>query len=616
MRTTIALCSVLFAASTARGDAQEDLEDAQNEISKFAADIGQLRSWAGNHTERTVAGCHKNVDLVRKGGVKTLKGMWYDKGKKVDATNYEITLAQADELCDDFGRWLVVNKQYGVMNFAYDQLKSGEASPTTASDCKKAVAAIRATGLRDDVKFDFGNPKGTLRELDKQVCDPLGPLSAAAAAKAPPPDTRPKNEPPPPRPLSDNGKRVRDIAEADQKAPPPTWTPVQQWRGNTQLFHGEFGYATFADELGSKLSQLGRARVVVECFMRAKANATDAIIWAMCGDDVAAVDLKGIEAELKAEGISDREREDVKKDIQEALDKAKKVGAAVEAAAKDDPGVAAVLAAGKAARAEWRKFAESHAQLVDTAMQMQAAAYTQHAKNFPGCADKTRPAFEKLVRSHKFVDGDGDQVMVYVNQLRDTPESYLITLAWGACAMALDQGGEGIYAGIAHGQPGRILRGERTYVLVKLFADSLKPKFADRSLNVKQMRDTIFYNGGISPPGNDIATMMTPSRGKLKSVKAAGDTVKLGFSADKVDGVCLQWRDTKKVTGVSPGGDVQYEKECVKRGSVDNQTSDVEISSLFVGGLKPGVNVIIVHGLPVVAWVGKKNVAILGVELK
>src|SRR5256885_1291442 len=121
-KTILGLSAVLFAASTAGADTP-DLDDAQHDISTTAADLHSLRQWAGNRTERTVAACHKRVAELRAGGVKTLKGMWYENGKKLEgSSSYEITLAQADELCDDFGRWLVVHDQYRTINFAYDQL--------------------------------------------------------------------------------------------------------------------------------------------------------------------------------------------------------------------------------------------------------------------------------------------------------------------------------------------------------------------------------------------------------------------------------------------------------------------------------------------------------------
>jgi hypothetical protein len=196
--TTIALGMVLFAARIARADAQDDLKDAEHELSNVAADLNQLRAFSGNHTIYSVVKCHKYVDVLRKGGVKTIKGMWYENGKKVDATNYEISLGQADELCDEFGRWLVVGNQYGAINFAYDQVAKREAGPNAAADCKSALAAIRATGLRDDVRFNFGFPKGTLSDLDKQICVPLGPIELATAEAA-------RNAPPPRR-----GKRGQD----------------------------------------------------------------------------------------------------------------------------------------------------------------------------------------------------------------------------------------------------------------------------------------------------------------------------------------------------------------------------------------------------------------------
>jgi hypothetical protein len=238
----IAFCSVLFSTSIATADTQQDLENAEHELSNVAADLNQLRAFSGNHTIYSVAKCHKYVDVLRKGGVKTVKGMWYENGKKVDATKYEITLGQADELCDEFGRWLVVAGQYGAINFAYDQVAKREAGPNAAADCKAALAAIRASGLRDDITFNFGFPKGTLSDLDKQICVPLGPLEIATAEAA-------RNAPPPRR-----GKRGQD--DVPRSAAPEDTTSSRE----TMKSGEEIGrYVTARQELIDNIAAFGHS---------------------------------------------------------------------------------------------------------------------------------------------------------------------------------------------------------------------------------------------------------------------------------------------------------------------------------------------------------------------
>src|SRR5260370_22043913 len=111
--TTVIFGLLAATAASARADAKEDLEDAEHDISTLASDLYQMHQWAGGGTpdNRSVPKCHERVGLLRKGGVKTIKGMWYERGKKVDSNKYEITLAQADELCDEYGQWVVVREQ-------------------------------------------------------------------------------------------------------------------------------------------------------------------------------------------------------------------------------------------------------------------------------------------------------------------------------------------------------------------------------------------------------------------------------------------------------------------------------------------------------------------------
>jgi len=409
-------------------------------------------------------------------------------------------------------------------------------------------------------------------------------------------------------------KSMSDIPEPDAKAPVSSWTPVQQSMENLGGYAGPLGRVVLADELGDKLSHLGRLKGIETCFERnGEIGATSAVQWAVCGDDVRAANLDKAGAEMKAEGLMSGDREQLLGYAKDALDHATKVGAVVEAAAKDDAGVAAILATAKAARAEWRAYASANAPLLQTVRGLQDAVRKGSAKGFAGCADKTRPAFETLVRGRRFSDSGGDPLVSYVDQLRGKLDSHMVTLAYGACVSGLDASGEGLYASIANGDAGTVLRGERTYVLMKLLAPSFKPTFDDRALKLADMARP-FAGTFIKVPGNWVTAIATPNIGKLSKVTTSGDVTMLSFAKDKVE-KCLEWRTTDRIASIRDG-EVRYEQECGRRGLVDNQIEDTEVATMFAGGLRAGMMVTLVNKFPVVAWTGKVNHALLGVALK
>ena len=430
-------------------------------------------------------------------------------------------------------------------------------------------------------------------------------------------------------PATATGKTLAQVARPSGKVAVTAWTPAQQYlreggwgsyapeeRQREALGYGKgFPSLVLADDLGDKLSHLGRLSLIEECFHQVEPTATAAVIWAVCGADVRAVDLARAEAELRAEGIGAAERKRVLADSAKLVAAAKEVGAVVEAAAKDEPGLAAVLAAGEAARAEWKAFAGGHRALLETVDAMQGAVRANHAQGFAGCVAKTRPGFEKLVRATKLAEDTGrDPLVAYVAQLRGDLTSYLTTLAYAACAYGHHDSAEGLYAAIGNGGVGVVLRGARTLALARLYAASFKPKFADRALSMPQLRSA-FQDHPITVPVNANTSIATPTGGKLTKVTTRGEVTTLGFATDKVER-CLDWRTTSKVQSIASNGEVRYEMVCAKRGPVDSQTSDLEIATTFAAGLEPGMWVTLVNRFPVIAWRNQQPAAVLGVALR
>lgn len=425
-------------------------------------------------------------------------------------------------------------------------------------------------------------------------------------------------------------KRMDDIKKPDATAAFATWTPAQQWMtGDGDLvpygYSSEVGALLLADELGDRLGELGRASLLDECFGPIYSNAELAnslIPWALCGDDVKKLDLKKLEAELAAEGIGADERADVVKEVTATLEKAKKYGAKVEAAAKDDPGVALFLKTSADARAEWSAWLGKNKAAYDQYLALKDAVRSGKSNHpaFKDCEKTTGPAFAKLVKATAPKipwDVGRDSLESYMRYFTNTIDGYITSVSYAACAWGHHESGEAIYAAAANHDvdaPTHDLHGgPRTHALSKFFADGFKPKFADRSIGNDWM--TSAWRHGVAMSGvNQHASIMTASEGVIGSMKADGDVTKVGFKGDKVE-ACLQWVDTNKVSSVSSGGSVQYEKKCKKRGMVDNQTTAVEVPTRYLQGAKAGDNITIVRQFPVVSWKGKKLTMLLGVKL-
>lgn len=408
---------------------------------------------------------------------------------------------------------------------------------------------------------------------------------------------------------------VPSIAHADapdKTTPLASWTPSEQMHDSNEIFNGSLiGRLAAADMFGDKLSVLGRVELVDECFKYAKADGEAAMVWAVCGDDVKALDPAKAEAE-KATPDEISRLKDVKA-------KAMEIGNAVEKN-RDDKGIAAVLKLGGDAKAEWNAYAAKNAEQITLLRSLFDAVRTQKSnhKNFDGCWDKTYPAFSKAVKATTFPwdIGSGDYMIAYMGAILDNGlENAVAATTFAECAYAQHEGAEGLVASAFVRNAHHLHLGARTHAAAKLLEESFAPKFSDRSINYRNMQSTLGINRNeqVSVPGvNDVRMMMTPVQGQIGKVKVEGDIAKVVFKADKVES-CLQWVSTNRVQSYDGNGNPLYEKTCKKRGLVDNDSGTVETPVKFQAGLKPGNKVLIVSNIPVTVWNGNKFVAIFGV---
>lgn len=421
-----------------------------------------------------------------------------------------------------------------------------------------------------------------------------------------------------PAPAEEPGKQLEDVPEAP--AHYASWSPVQQYK--KLLANDSYSSLIIADELGDRLSQAGRLAVVRTCFAPAHAAASSAALWAICEADVEALKLDSALAELKKEGIDKDVRAKVLEDGKKALEHARAVGAAVAAAAKDDPGVAAIVAMGKTARSEWRDFASAHAGELATLAALQDLTRDNKNGLAKDCVAKTYEPFAKVVRKTKFSQGQigPSPLAFYVNSLPKTTEAHIAALAWGACALLVDRSGAAMYTAAGTtiwatgwGRRARrfLRRGPRSLTLAKLFDEKFEPKFADRSLMMGKMTQPYgeYHVGG---PGNIDGTPLTSVVAKL--IKNGDTTTVKGKDYNGEE--CANWQDTNKVYSVDSNGTVHYEKKCTRYERVRYEASDVVSAPTFLNGVTPGLELTAVDGYPVVGIKGRRIVFALGVPMK
>lgn len=417
------------------------------------------------------------------------------------------------------------------------------------------------------------------------------------------------------------GKSIGQLEGADPKAALATWTAAQQWRPGRDWGLG-YGYdslaggAALADELGEHLSELGRASWIIKCLGNQNEDATATLAWAICGGDVAALDLKKLEAELGAADISADSQDNVLREAREALEDAKKVGEAVTAAAKSDPGVASLLKLAAEARTEWAAYASSHKDRIAQFLALKDAVRSSRttAPAFTGCNDATQPAFAKLVRGTKLpLDGGRDPMLSYASLLHTSIDGYLVSVSYGACAFGLHESGEALFVALADVPGGHARFGARSLALAKILDPGFAPKFSDRELDFKKM--TFEWRYGVEVPGaRSFLATTNPSAGIVAAVKPAGDVATVSFKSASYE-ACVEWMDTNRVERVHPDGTVSYQKECKRRGKVETEAKPITSSTKFLGGVSAGVQLYAVANFPAVVTKGNRLIAVFGVTL-
>ena len=334
------------------------------------------------------------------------------------------------------------------------------------------------------------------------------------------------------------------------------------------------------------------------------------VLWALCRDDLKALDESTLTLEENRANVKEW----------------KKLGAAIEAEAKDDPGVALILKQADAAKADWKAFEEKNHAAIVLYQKLKDGVRTSKSndENFEGCWEATKPAFAKAVKATKFRwDNEGDDAVPgrVAEIIARDPANYYAVANFGMCAYAAHVTG-GILAGAALRASGGVF-GWRTMLIAKLLDPTFKPKFADRSYTwATGQNGTMYHLRG----GNDglIASFPWPGgpmaieTGVVKKMKKDGDDTLVVFTGTVVED-CLKWKETGKIRTWDTAGNPVYVRICTKRGRVvQDAPGDTTFGTKLTEGFAPGLGVAFYGSFPEEVYNDKKKkfVSILGVSVK
>lgn len=411
---------------------------------------------------------------------------------------------------------------------------------------------------------------------------------------------------------------IPGIAAATKDTALHDLTPAQQWNHASDVgfdnHPGALGW--FADDMGAKLSMLGRGRLLSICLERSPEDAYIAN-WAMCSADAKAWDLAKAKAELVAEKVSGEAAKGVTEKLEAVDQQAKKYIAYFDAEIPKDKGLQNVMRVVDDAAAQWKTYIDKNQAAFDRYVAMKDGVRSRKTNTpaFQNCWESTQAAFAKYVRVAKFpYEMSGEQLVNYASHAIKDPGSYIAAVSYGACAYSMQPAGESMFVAASGTEYGDQWAGPRTAAISNLMRQSEEQKFQDRSRSMGL--NSSGFSGVIRPANADFRlAIITAWTGEIGTVKANGDTIHVEFKGDEVES-CLNWKQTNKVVSYQNGSPI-YDKVCTKRGMVANQENPVDIPKQWAAGVVPGNGMLLVNGFPVDVWNKKKKkiIAMFGVAI-
>ena len=375
----------------------------------------------------------------------------------------------------------------------------------------------------------------------------------------------------------------------------------------TKYSAGDAHYLT--DVLDTRLSEAGRLAYIRTCLDSRKPAE-----WAMCNDDILALDAKKLSAEIRSNKTRPaHERAMVRIVFEQMRPRIAERAAAVKELQAEEPGYAKLFEIASAARKSHRIPAET----LSVALAMDDAAVTNSNKAYAGCDDKTWPVLKAAIAAipaSKFAnlkDEPGNTFLDNVaNVLVNDPAA---SVAAGAHVICHSADADALVQALAENMARWAgYRGPRNAALTAMMAANVE--LDQRGAQVEW--PTIRRFGSVSGE-----TIMFAGRGAVSGFKADGDKATVEFVKKlRKETVCTDWKDTNRVIAISPSGTFIYDYICTKHGTITKNDAPApqKVHARYAEGVKVGTTVSVTTGVVAAVWA--KGAAapsfVLGVPVK
>jgi hypothetical protein len=355
------------------------------------------------------------------------------------------------------------------------------------------------------------------------------------------------------------------------------------------------------DLWGPKVSMLARYAYVNDCLERRSPGVLDSI---MCTREP--LDAAAAYAEIDATKVLNPEtRHNLRQLVFKTTPKLAAARSEVAAKAKDDPGIAQLVAIADAERKAWASPNPERAKLVAQLEAMEAATAANKRSGFTGCEATTYAAWADQVKGAKFGKATFESAVhvVLPAVVRDA-ESYLAVKAFSLCAKGL-----GVTTPMEWDNPAMLRRGPRTATIAAMIASRDSIKFDDKANDNLVPHASFWLSGRVLD-------------GTIAKIVPAGDMLTISFKPELYKSTdCVESRKTGKI-GFYTNGSPYAEEVCTKRAVVthDSSPDDVSVPAFWAKGLKPGMFLLVgqERGFPIAVLSSREGTGTwaLGAPLK
>jgi hypothetical protein len=384
--------------------------------------------------------------------------------------------------------------------------------------------------------------------------------------------------------------RAEDVQSASELA-----GPVNQF-GTVGGFEG-------LDRLGPAASMMARVSVVAGCFgvttnTREVTSPDDAyplLPSILCTREL--IDLANAEAEIDAtEGMNDHTRMRLRTVAWRASEVLRMAKAQMVALAKEDPGVAQLIAMADQQFKEWSSLSPQRVKLISQLAAMEQATATNKRSAFAGCEEQTVRAWSEHVSSLDLPQApEKGQLDIYLNATLASPEGYLAFAALRLCSASEEDPstkGEDVIPGM------RFRRGPRTAAIASWLSLDKPIKFDDRNRKLSQLLNEMpgFGGGG--------GSARSTQAGVISKIEEIEGGVRVVFKTVRERRVtCANWVTTNQILRINSQGMLEYVQRCTSMAPVmmDVTAEPVEFGKAMAHGLKPGMFLVAIPGMPIVA---------------